>query len=111
VTRDQFALSDNIKVISFLSLPIGAILMSFYRAARVLNGNCMRRCYWKFQCAKFVIIAILAHAIKGFKVENNSMLGKEHPHCCKGVMVLVFIILAHIFFARKVGKQAAAVKK
>jgi len=110
VTRDQFALSDNLKVISFLTLPIGFILMSFYMAAKRLNGNCMRKCYWKFQCAKFVIIAILVHAIKGFKVENNKMLEKEHSHC-KFVMVLVFIMLAHIFFARKVGKQAAAVKK
>jgi len=70
----------------------------------------MKKCYWKFQCAKFVVVAILAHAVKGFKVENHKILGKDHVHGnCK--MILVILVLAHIYFARKVGKQAACVKK
>jgi len=102
VTREQYALSDNLKVISFLQIPLGFILMSFWRASKVLTHG---KFYWKCASVKFVFIALLAHAIKGFKVENNKLLGKDHHHC-KGSMVLVAIILAHIFFARRVGKQA-----
>ena len=107
VTREQYALSDNLKVISFLQIPIGFILMSFWRASKVLTHG---KFYWKCASFKIVFVALLAHAIKGFKVENHKLLGKEHHHC-KGVMVLVAIILAHIFFARRVGKQAACVEK
>jgi hypothetical protein len=64
----------------------------------------MRKCLWKFQIAKLVIVAIITHAIKGFKVENHKLIGKDHHHC-KALMTLVAVILAHIFFARKVGKQ------
>jgi len=79
-------------------------MVSFFRAKKVLNGKCMRKCYWKFQTAKLVVLVILCKISNGFKMENRDILDKKMHHCCKGKLVLVAIIVAHIFFARNVGK-------
>lgn len=104
VTRVQFAFSDNLKVISFFQIPIGFILMSFWRASRILTHG---RWYWKCQCFKVIIMTALALTIRGFKSENHQLLGEGH-HCNKFKMAVVTIVLGHIYFARRVAKANPA---
>lgn len=83
-------------------------MVRFRHAKKFLKGKCMRKCYWKMACVKVFVIAVLAHTTKAFKIENRSILekGDHHHHHGKMRVFVILLILVHIYFARKVGKQA-----